>query len=140
MPDERPMNQSEPAIPTPMISARSCRFSASVFNIGNIIAVLLPPLGLLWLAASMVIYALNRHHPNHRVGYYTQQAAYRIYGVTGFVVAAAIFIPGDGFYYYLATWAVMAAVIVPLSIRDLLRIRREHWQATEIELTGQTHD
>ncbi len=125
---------------TQVLTARSCRFAASLFNYGNIITVLLPPVGLLWLAASMVIYALNRHHPNERVGYYTQQAAYRIYGVTGVIVAAAIFIPKNGLNYYLAIWALAVLIIVPLSIRDLVRIRRDDWCDVEVELTATEHD
>jgi hypothetical protein len=132
----------EPSITpdTQILTARSCRFAASMFNYGNIITVLLPPVGLLWLAASMVIYALNRHHPNEKVGYYTQQAAYRIYGLTGLIVAAAIFIPKNGMYYYLAIWALSIIVILPLSIRDLLRIRKDDWCDVEFEMTPRDYD
>ena len=31
----------------------------------------------------MLVYAMNRHHPNPKVGHYTQQAATRFYAVTG---------------------------------------------------------
>ncbi|NOY66998.1 MAG: hypothetical protein GXP13_06275 [Gammaproteobacteria bacterium] len=122
---------------TIVLSAKSSRFAASLFNYGNIIAVLLPPVGMLWLAMSMVVYALNRHHPNEKVGEYTQQAAYRIYGVTGLIVAAAIFIPKDSVNYYLAIWAVSVLIIVPWSIVDLWRIRKDDWQELEIEKTTQ---
>ena len=138
--DKAGMNSLEEQNSQQTLSARSCRFAASLFNYGNILAVTLPPLGLLWLAASMVIYAMNRHHPETRVGEYTQQAAYRIYGVSGFVVAAAIFIPGNGLPYYIAIWITMMLIIIPLSIRDLLRIRRDDWQDIELEQTGITHD
>ncbi|HED16506.1 MAG TPA: hypothetical protein ENI64_06835 [Gammaproteobacteria bacterium] len=100
---------------------------------GNIVAILLPlPLGLLWLGGSMIIYAMNRHHPNQRVGHYTQQAAYRFYGVTGFFVAIATFIPGNGWKWYLIAWALAALVIIPWSILDIVRIRRENWQDVAI--------
>ncbi len=125
---------------TQVLTASSCRFAAYVFNVGNIVTVLFPPLGLLWLAASMVIYAMNRHHPNEKVGHYTQQAAYRIYGVIGFMVAAAIFIPKNGLYYYLALWALAILIILPLSIRDLLRIRKDDWCDVEIEQTASDYD
>jgi hypothetical protein len=81
---------------------------------------------------SMLVYAMNRHHPNPRVGYYTQRAAYRFYGVSGFFVAIATFIPGGGRDYYLVAWGLAAAVLVPWSILDLMRIRREHWEDTQI--------
>lgn len=132
----------EPSIvpDTQTLSAKSCRFAAALFNYGNIIAVLLPPVGMLWLAASMIIYALNRHHPNERVGHYTQQAAYRIYGVTGLIVAAAIFIPKNGLYYYLAIWALAVLIILPWSILDLIRISRDDWCDVEFELTATDDD
>jgi len=122
---------------TILLSGKSCRFAAALFNYGNILAVLLPPVGLLWLAASMVVYAMNRHHPNEKVGEYTQQAAYRIYGVTGLIVAAAVFIPKDGLNYYLGIWAAAVLIIVPWSILDLWRIRKDDWQDIEIEKTTQ---
>ena len=116
-----------------LVSGQSARKAAQIFNIGNIVAILLPvPLGLLWLGGSMIIYAMNRHHPNHRVGYYTQQAAYRFYGVTGFFVAVATFIPGNGWTWYLVAWALAALVIIPWSILDIVRIRRESWQDVAI--------
>ena len=81
-----------------MVSGRKARAAATVFNIGNIVAIIVPiPLGMLWLGMSMLVYAMNRHHPNQKVGHYTQQAAYRFYGITGFFVAAAAFIPGGGY-------------------------------------------
>jgi hypothetical protein len=116
-----------------LLSGRRARKAAAVFNIGNIVAILVPlPLGILWFGLSMVIYAMNRHHPNHRVGYYTQQAAYRFYGITGFFVAAATFIPGGGWTYYLVAWAMAAVILVPWSIYDLIRIRRERWDDIQV--------
>ena len=116
-----------------IVSGQSARKAAQLFNIGNIVAILIPlPLGLLWMGGSMIIYAMNRHHPNQRVGHYTQQAAYRFYGVVGFFVAAATFIPGNGWTWYLIAWALAALVIVPWSILDIVRIRRETWQDVAI--------
>ncbi len=109
-----------------MVPGRKARSAAAVFNIGNIVAIIVPiPLGMLWLGMSMLVYAMNRHHPNPKVGHYTQQAAYRFYGITGFFVAAATFIPGGGWDYYLAAWALAALILVPWSILDLIRIRRD---------------
>ncbi len=110
------------------LPGRKARSAAAMFNYGNILAILLPiPLGMLWLGISMLVYALNRHHPNPRVGYYTQHAAYRFYGVAGIFVAAATFIPGGGMQYYLAAWGLGAAILVPWSLYDLIRIRHERW-------------
>lgn len=109
------------------ISAASARRAAALFNYGNLIAILVPlPLGIFWLGASMVVYAMNRHHPNPRVGYYTQWAAYRFYGLVGFVVAEATFY-GTGLKAWLITWAVLAAILIPWTVYDLVRIYREQW-------------
>lgn len=119
--------------PANVVSARSARNAASLFNYANIAAILIPvPVGLLWLGISMIIYALNRHHPNPKVGHYTQQAAYRFYGVTGFFVAAGVFIPRGAITIYLITWAIAALILVPWSIIDLVRIRKDHWEDTII--------
>ncbi|HHJ12294.1 MAG TPA: hypothetical protein ENK00_03855 [Chromatiales bacterium] len=113
-----------------VISARSARNAAKFFNYGNIIAVLIPiPFVALWFGASMLFYALNRHHPNPKVGYYTQQAAYRFYALTGFLVAVGTFFPVD-IRYYLAFWALSVAIILPWSILDLRRINRDTWEDT----------
>jgi hypothetical protein len=79
----------------------------------------------------MLVYALNRHHPNPRVGHFTQQAAYRFYGVAGFFTAVAAFFPGGGsgawWLPYLVSWALAVLVLVPWTILDLWRIYREPW-------------
>ncbi len=117
---------------TATVSARSARFNAALFNYLNIAAMLVPvPLGILWMGASMLVYALNRHHPNPRVGHYTQQAAYRLYGVAGAVVPVATFF-GAALQPWLLTWAAAALIIIPWSIYDLLRIYREPWQDVTI--------
>jgi len=123
----------------PVATARSARKAAALFNYGNIISLLLPfPLLIFWLGASMFVYAMNRHHPNPKVGHYTQQAAYRFYGITGFFVAVAMFLPVN-FTYYAIAWAVTAVILIPWSIIDLRRISREHWEDTPItEPEGET--
>ncbi len=117
-----------------VVSGASARKAAAMFNIGNIIGIAVPvPLGLLWLGISMVVYAMNRHHPNPRVGHYTQQAAYRFYGITGFFVAAGAFIPRGDWQLYALAWAGAAAILVPWSLIDLARIRRETWEDVTID-------
>ncbi|HHO69437.1 MAG TPA: hypothetical protein ENK12_10430 [Gammaproteobacteria bacterium] len=122
------------------VSGRRARTAAVVFNIGNIVAIMVPiPLGMLWLGASMLVYAMNRHHPNEKVGHYTQQAAYRFYGITGFFVAAATFIPGGGWDYYLVAWGLAALILIPWSILDLVKIGRDHWEDIDITETPHAH-
>lgn len=113
-----------------VVSADSARRSASVMNYGNIVAIALPfPLLIFWFGASMLVYAMNRHHPNPKVGHYTQMAAYRLYGVTGFFTAVATFFPGSSNWtYFFISWALAALVLIPWSLLDLYRIRNDDWQ------------
>ncbi len=114
-----------------VVSGDSARFASKIFNYGNIVAMLMPlPLGIFWMGASMMVYAMNRHNPNPRVGYYTQRAATRLYALIGVVVVVANFF--SGIAPWLITWALCAGVIIPLSIYDLVRIQRETWHDTEI--------
>ena len=144
-----------PAIKT--ISARSARISARLFNLGNIIALLpgmlvapmmllsqpertakifmfilmvVPP--ILWFGLSIMIYIIARHHPNHRVGHYTQQAAYRFYGMLGIVIPVGTFY-GTQWELWIITGALVGLVIIPWSVWDLIRIHREQWQDLQIE-------
>ena len=127
------MTDVNPVTTPRIISAASARWAARWFNVGNLLAVLVPlPLGMLWFAASIVVYAINRHHPNPRVGYYTQQAAYRFYGLLGCVVVIATFF-SSGSTTWLITWAVIAAVLIPWTIWDLIRITQESWQAVTLD-------
>lgn len=121
------------------LSAGSCRKAAALFNYGNILAMLVPlPLGILWIAMSMVVYAMNRHHPDPKVGHYTQYAAYRLYGVVGFIVVVATFF-GTNIWYWLITWAISAAILIPWSIVDLIRIRKDQWQDVSYEEGNYEH-
>jgi len=120
-----------------MISAASARRAAALFDYGNLVAIVLPVLGILWLGASMVVYTMLRHHPNPRVGYYTQWAAYRFYGLVGLVVAEATFYGRGSWLVWLITWAVMAAILIPWTLYDLWRIYREDWHDTVLQKEDQ---
>lgn len=121
------MSRSDP-MEMRTFTAASSRFASSLFNYGNITAVLLPiPFGLIWIGLSIMVYAMNRHHPDPKVGYYTQRACYRFYGISGSFVVIASSFPGKALYYYAGSWLVAAVLLVPLSIRELYLIRREHW-------------
>ena len=128
------MSEHSAALAAPMkVTGRQARSSAAMFNYGTIVAVLVPvPIGLLWVGASMLIYAMHRHHPNPKVGHYVQQAAYRYYGVAGFFTAIAAFIPhGGSMHYYLIAWGLAALILVPWSVYDLVRIYRDQWDDVE---------
>jgi len=116
------------------ISAKSARRNAAIFNYGNLLAILIPmPIGVLWFAASIAVYIMFRHHPNSRVGHYTQWAAYRFYGLVGMVVVIATFF-GTSLLAWLITWAVLAAILIPWTIYDLILIyKKEDWQDILVE-------
>lgn len=123
----------------PFVSATQQRVSAQVFNVASMVAVAIPPLLMLWIAASIFVYASLAHHPNARVVYYNRIAGYRFYGVAGAMVVFGQ--PIFGLFHvwwqgWLAIWLVFAVVVFPLGIRDLIRVRRETWQDMDIEVSA----
>lgn len=120
---------------TEVITAESSRKTARIFYFGNILSVLIPfPIFILWFGASMFVYAMFRHHPNPRVGYYTQIAAYHYYGLAGLLVPVLTFAPGDFFVnYWVHLWVVCAAVIIPLAVIQIMKINKEQWHDVKIE-------
>ncbi|MGF1548451.1 MAG: hypothetical protein ACFCUG_14105 [Thiotrichales bacterium] len=111
------------------ISAESARKSASWFDIGNIVAIAIPVLIPLWFGGSMLLYAMMRHHPNPRVGHYTQWAAYRFYGLIGAIIPIATFFT-QGVKPYLIVWVIAALILIPWSVYNLWRIRQDDWHDT----------
>ena len=125
---------TEPTEPTKIVSAQSAKRSAAWFNYGNLVAVLIPmPVMVFWFGASIALYTMLRHHPNERVGHYTQWAAYRFYGLLGLVVVVATFY-GTSINAWLITWAVLAVIMVPWTIYDLILIYKEEWHDSVYEL------
>lgn len=120
----------------PVARGSSARTAATLMNYGNIVSIVIVPLIILWCGASMLVYALNRHHPNPKVGYYTQRAATRFYAISGFFIVIATLIPGGGWRYYLIAWVLAAFVIVPLSVFDLMRIYKDEWVDVPIDNPG----
>lgn len=119
-----------------IISAASQRFSARIFNFASMIAVALPVLVMIWIAASIFVYASVAHHPNPRVVYYNRIAGYRFYGVTGALVVFGQPVYGMFQHWWqglLAVWLVAVLAVIPLGLRDLLRVRRENWQDMTME-------
>jgi len=119
---------------TTTITAEVAMKSSKYFFYGNIAAILVPfPIFILWFGASIFVYAMFRHFPHPRVGYYTQIAAYHYYGLAGALVPVLTFAPGSFFIdYWWALWIVCAAILLPLSIFELVRINRENWQDIEV--------
>lgn len=123
-----------------LIGAAHSRRSAQLFIIGSMISVLIPPLIMVWIAISIFIYASVAHHPDPRVREYQRWAGYRFYGIAGTLVVILNFIGplkallGGTFNMWATIWAVSLLVVVPLGIRDLIRISRENWQDMMVEV------
>jgi hypothetical protein len=79
-----------------------------------------------------------------RVREYQRWAGYRFYGLVGTLVVVLNFSGamqdwvGGGMNLLLTVWALSILVVVPLGIRDLIRIRRENWQDILVEV--QVHE
>lgn len=116
------------------LSADSQRFSARIFNIASMVASVIPPLLMIWIAASIFVYASVAHHPNPRVVHYNRIAGYRFYGVAGAMVVFGQPIYGlfGNWHGLLAVWAIIALVVIPLGLRDLVRVRREDWRDMDV--------
>ncbi|MDQ7074340.1 MAG: hypothetical protein Q9O24_04130 [Gammaproteobacteria bacterium] len=110
-----------------VITGSSCKSAAKWFSYGNILAMLIPlPFFVLWFGGSIVLYAINRHHPNEKVGEYTQKAAHSFYATAALLVVVATFFP-TGIFYYLVFWAVSASYVLPMAIMDIRKINRDVW-------------
>ena len=126
------------------VSAAQCRRSAQLFILGSILAVVVFPLIMVWIAASIFVYASAAHHPDRRVGEFQRWAGYRFYGLVGTLVVTLNFSGemkawvGGGVNLLLAVWIVSFLVVVPLGIWDLIRISRENWQ--DIRVEAQVHE
>lgn len=143
-----------------VISARSSRFSAQLFNIASVAAITagisalllgklfashkigflpfvlsFPPL-MIWLAASIFVYASIAHHPNERTRHYHRWAGYRFYGATGAMVVFGqlLYELFGGWNGLMAVWALLFAVVVPWGLYDIWKAAREDWQDMTIEV------
>lgn len=146
---------------TKVIPAANARLFARLFNLGNLIslapglivapilllteqdrmatifmfiAMIVPP--ILWFGLSIMVYIIARHHPHERVGHYTQQAAYRYYGMIGVVIPVGTFF-GTDWQLWIMMGGVVGIVLVPWTIWELIKVQKESWQDTIVEL-GET--
>lgn len=142
------------------ISASSSRFAAQVFNLLTVLALMisltalvlgkllashkigflpfvlsLPPV-MIWLGASIFVYASVAHHPNPRTVHYNRWAGYRFYGVMGSLVVI-----GQPIYGLLGGWqglmlvlGLAVTIIVPWALYDIFRAAREPWSDITIEV------
>lgn len=115
--------------------------AAQSFPFFSSIAVMVPVLIPIWIAASIFTYASMAQHPCTRVCEYLVPAGYRFYGLLGTWVVVLNFSSnmagwvGGGLNLAIIIWIISILVIVPLGIRDILRAKREPWQEITIETT-----
>ncbi|MBN8765019.1 MAG: hypothetical protein ABT22_11110 [Thiobacillus sp. SCN 64-317] len=143
-----------------VISASSSRFAAQLFNLITVVVLLIsmttlllgkllasqkigflplvlsmPPI-MIWLGASIFVYASIAHHPNPRTAYYNKWAGYRYYGVMGslMVFGAPLYDLFDGWKGLMLVMGLAVTIIVPWALFDLYRAAREPWQDMTIEV------
>lgn len=130
-------------MPVKTITAAEQRRAAKIFTQLSCVAVFLLPLvipTLLWIAASIFVYASIAHHPNPRVVDYLRPSGHRFYGLVGALVVVLNFssqmAKWVGGWPQLAVliWVVgLLAVVVP-GIRDLLHANKESWRDMTVEV------
>lgn len=114
--------------------------SASLFGLGQLIAdkklaflpmaMSLPPI-MIWLAASIFVYASTAHHPDLTVRHYNKWAGYRYYTVVGVLTILAndlAHLPTG----WTGVWVLMIVALIPWSLYDVWKAGRENWHDIEI--------
>jgi len=125
---------------TSIISAKQQMRSAQAFAFFSSIAVVIPVLIPIWIAASIFVYAAIANHPNQRVRDYLVPAGYRFYGLVGTLVVILNFSSqlakwaGGGLNLIFIIWALGILIVVPLGLRDILRAQHEPWQEMQLEV------
>ena len=119
-----------------VVTAGQSRFSAQLFNIASVTATLIPPLLMIWIAASIFVYASIAHHPNPRTVYYNRISGYRFYGAAGAMVVFGqpVYSLFGNWHGLVAIWAVLAIVVVPWGLWSIYTAGREQWQDMTIEV------
>lgn len=123
-----------------LLAVASTLLAVSLFGLGQLVAdkklaflpmaMSLPPI-MIWLAASIFVYASIAHHPNERVRYYNKWAGYRYYAIVGALTILAndlAQLPTG----WMGVWALMILALVPWALYDVWRAGREPWQDMEI--------
>jgi hypothetical protein len=124
---------------TKIITAQSQMRAAQSFSFFSIVSILVPPVILIWIAASIFVYAAVANHPNLRVRDFLTHSGYRFYGLVGGLVAVLNFSPqlakwaGGGMQLIEIIWVIAFLVVVPLGVRDILRAKKEPWKDFTLE-------
>lgn len=128
-----------------LLAIASTLLAATLFGLGQLIAdrklaflpmaMSLPPI-MIWLAASIFVYASIAHHPDHTVRHYNKWAGYRYYAVVGTLTIFAndlARLPTGWF----GVWGLFILVLVPWAAYDVWKAGREHWR--DIEVIKEAH-
>ncbi len=123
-----------------LLAVATTLLSASLFGIGNLIAdkklaflpmaMSLPPI-MIWLAASIFVYASIAHHPDLTVRHYNKWAGYRYYAVVGTLTVLSndlAHLPTG----WAGVWALMLLTLVPWASYDIWKAGKENWQDLEV--------
>lgn len=121
---------------TVVIDAKAARRAALAFNLGSVIAAVFVPLLMLWIGASMFVYASMAHHPNEKVVAYNRWAGYRFYGVSGFLVifGSPIYSIFNNWEGIMVLWGILFAVVVPAGVWAMIRAHKDEWSDTTVQL------
>jgi len=124
-----------------ILAVATTLLAASLFGMGLLVAdrklaflpmaMSLPPI-MIWLAASIFVYASIAHHPNLRVRYFNKWAGYRYYAVVGTLTILSndlAQLPTG----WVGVWALLLLSLVPWALYDIWRVGREDWHDLEIE-------
>jgi hypothetical protein len=127
------------------LSIGTTLLSATLYTLGHSLgnskiaflplAMSLPPV-MIWVAASMFVYAAIAHHPNLRVRHFNKWAGYRYYAIIGLLTVVAndaAHVIGWG-----GIWIFFVLALVPWAAYDIWKAGREEWQ--DIEIETQDHD
>ncbi|TCJ18169.1 hypothetical protein EZJ19_02735 [Parasulfuritortus cantonensis] len=125
-----------------ILAVASTALSATLFTIGHNLAdkklaflpmaMSLPPV-MIWLAASMFVYAAIAHHPDAKVRHYNKWAGYRYYALVGFLTIMAndlAHLPTG----WAGVWVLFVVALVPWSLYDIWKAGKETWQDIQLEL------
>lgn len=124
-----------------MLAIASTLLAAGLFSLGLMmadkkmaflpLAMSLPPV-MIWLAASIFVYAAIAHHPDLTVRHYNKWAGYRYYAVVGTLTVFSndlAHLPTG----WLGVWGLFILTLVPWSLYDIWKAGRENWRDIEIE-------
>ena len=124
-----------------MLAIASTLLAAGLFSLGLMmadkkmaflpLAMSLPPV-MIWLAASIFVYAAIAHHPDLTVRHYNKWAGYRYYAVVGTLTVFSndlAHLPTG----WLGVWGLFILTLVPWSLFDIWKAGRENWRDIEIE-------